>query len=154
MSVKLIVSLLVSVVVVACAITVDAERAPWGMQATAGDWTIELTLSGGIAGMMRRVTVTSKGEAQVRDLRRDKQVHTRLSPERAAEFGALSKHIGDADSERPAFMSRCADCVNYELTVFDGDVTRQRRFDSRDLGNFPYRDLVTALIDLMNTALR
>lgn len=113
-------------------------------------WTVELTMSGGIAGLRRQLTVESSGEWRAND-RKQGHKSGRLTTEQLAK---LSQALGTLENtpepkNMRSFPSRCADCIetrinavingsHYVATVLSGAKMTQ-----------PYDELLSQLSPLM-----
>lgn len=83
---------------------------------TREDWTVSMTHSGGIMGLMRSVEVTSDGNYIVTDERTNQTVTSKLSEQ---ELATLKEIIASAEYvtlEKPG-MSGCADCFIYNIEI-------------------------------------
>lgn len=85
--------------------------------ASVRSWTVDYTLSGGFAGLMQRLSVTSGGKLVAVDNRSGRQVEKTLAHPLLQELDALLLQLESAPAaqSRPAIASRCADCIEYRL---------------------------------------
>jgi len=97
----------------ACAPAVTAET-PTGAPAT---WEVRFELSGGIVGMMKQMTISHDGRLVAENLRRRTRVEKRLSSDELRELHQLIERAGSAPGTVTDFPGRCADCMQYRLTV-------------------------------------
>jgi hypothetical protein len=90
----------------------------------ARSWMLDYALSGGFAGLMQQLSVTSDGRLVAVDKKSGRQVEKTLAPEQLRELDALLAQLEGAPAapSRPAIASRCADCVEYRLqAAIDGE---------------------------------
>ncbi len=115
------------------------------------DWTLQLTQSGGFAGVQLWVQVTSAGRLSAADQRSGRHVQQTISGNTVAQLGRLAGALASFPSApRP---SACADCFVYTLIVTYGDRTTQIQADDATLTDSGSRELVTLLQSLRDTAL-
>jgi hypothetical protein len=89
-----------------------------GTQAgTALPWEVRFELSGGIAGMVKQVTVFHDGRVVAEDLRRRSRVEKRLSAGQLLDLHRLVEQAESAPEMAVDSLSRCADCTQYRLAV-------------------------------------
>ncbi len=124
--------------------------APQGMSL---NWTVELSKSGGIAGLQRQLTVESNGAWRASDRKLGRK-NGRLTTEQLAKLNqtlSMLKSTPEPKSMR-SFPSRCADCIetrinavingsHYTTTVLSGTKIEQ-----------PYADLLSQLSPLLQAA--
>jgi len=80
-------------------------------------WEVGFELSGGIAGMMKQMTVFHDGRLVAENLRRRIRVEKRLSTDQLRELHRLIEQAESAPGMAMGSPSRCADCMHYRLTV-------------------------------------
>lgn len=97
----------------ACGPAVTAET----QAGAARSWEVGFELSGGIAGMMKQVTISDDGRLVAENLRRRVRVEKRLSADRLRELHRLIDKAEPAPETATGFPGRCADCMQYRLTV-------------------------------------
>ena len=122
--------------------------------AGAQSWEVGFELSGGFAGMMKRVTISHDGRLVAENLKRRTRVEKRMAPDQLRD---LDRMIGQARSEPAtpagALGRRCADCIQYRLTVSGaGDrptLSESGTTEGRRPGD---PDLVGFLIAVLNEA--
>ena len=143
-------TLLAALSISACGPSVTA-----GSQAVAArSWEVSFELSGGIAGTMKQMTISHDGRLVAENLKRRTRVEKRMAPDQLRD---LDRMIGQARSE-PATPAgtlgrRCADCIQYRLTVSGaGDrptLSESGTTEGRRPGD---PDLVGFLIAVLNEA--
>ena len=143
-------ALAAALLICACGPGVTAGAQPAGAQS----WEVSFELSGGFAGMMKRVMISHDGRLVAENLKRRTRVEKRMAPDQLRD---LDRMIGQARSE-PATPAgtlgrRCADCIQYRLTVSGaGDrptLSESGTTEGRRPGD---PDLVGFLIAVLNEA--
>ena len=135
------------VVVLACGCMASAgqtsspTRAPWG---------VTFRMSGGFAGLVRNLQVSSAGDVSAEDSRRQVRVTAKTTPE---ELAALNAFIAQQVPSRQAVSGSCADCFLYELDVDAGGQRSNFRFDDATLMASGIEPTVRTLAAMLNRAL-
>src|SRR5262245_21631572 len=107
-------------VVLACGCATSAGHTPSGQQGGAvsrAPWNATFRMSGGFAGVMRHLQVSSNGDVTAEDTRRATKVATKAT---ADELAALNSFIAQQKPSIRALSGSCADCFLYELDVDAG----------------------------------
>lgn len=81
-----------------------------------GEWTIKMTQSGGIMGVMRSVEVYSDGGYVITDDRSKQTFTGKLSEEEFAKFKEIVASSKYASMDKPG-TGRCADCFVYDFEI-------------------------------------
>jgi hypothetical protein len=112
---------------------------------------VELTVSGGFAGIEHKLEVDSSGAYEAEDLQSGAKVEGTLSAATTAqvEQGLSGICQAQASGRPPA----CADCFQYSLEVSVGGVTYQAVFNDLSLPESPVAPLVGTLTQILNEAL-
>jgi hypothetical protein len=130
-----------------------AEVAPEAKSAEAGPWEVDFQLSGGFAGMMKQLRISHDGRLVAENLKRRARVEKHLSPEELRNLDRMITQSRPAPAAMPqgTLGRRCADCINYRLTV-TGTGERPARSESGTIeGRRPSDpDLIGFLISLLN----
>ena len=114
-------------------------------------WSVELRISGGIAGIERKVEVDSSGKYEVEDLQTGEKVEGPLSPARMARVEeGLSGVCLAGDPGRPP---ACADCFTYSLEVTYGGTAFQAVYNDLSLAGSPMAPLVGTLNQILTESL-
>ena len=116
------------------------------------EWTIKMTHSGGIMGLMRSIDVSSDGNYTVTDERTNKTATGKLSED---EIAALTKMVTGAEniaSGKPS--GNCADCFIYEIEIQINGKKISTQLDDVSLPASGMEDLVASLRSLINSALK
>jgi hypothetical protein len=106
-------------------------------------------LSGGIAGMMKRMTIYRDGRVVAENLRRRIRVETRLSPDRLRGLHELIEQARPAPGVATESLRRCADCMQYRLTV-TGPEGRPAVSERGTIEQQQNPDLIKFLIVILN----
>jgi len=143
--------LAVTLLISACGTSVTA-----GPQAVAArSWEVSFELSGGIAGMMKQMTVSHDGRLVAENLKRRTRVEKRMSPDQLRD---LDRMIGQARPEQATptgiLGRRCADCIHYRVTVTGAGDGRTLSEGGTIEGRHPGDpDLIGFLIAVLNEAI-
>jgi len=114
-------------------------------------WSVKMTLSGGIAGLMRVIDVQSDGKYTVTDERAKDTSTGKLTDQ---ELSELKKLITEMKFTAPQTDSGCADCFGYSLEIESGGRKMIAGSDDVTLGDSGMEPLVDYLRGLMDTALK
>ena len=79
------------------------------------EWKIEFTLSGGIAGLSRSLTISNSGNAIVQDLKKREIHESSLSIDEIEKIAELLAKACPFENERSDIS--CADCLSYKLFI-------------------------------------
>lgn len=118
--------------------------------ATSHSWTIELSVSGGITGMQRQLTIEDSGNWRASDRSQGHKSGTLPTEQLTQLENGLLALEADSPQSKPAFPGRCADCVESKITA---TVDGKRYSASRQSGDKPvqpYADLFTQLSQLLH----
>jgi hypothetical protein len=124
-----------------------------GYSANSGNtWVVTLTQSGGIAGVMRTLTVSSSGVMDVTE-RVDSMVTSRILS--AVEFEHLQSLVMGTGSQKNratenSVNRQCRDCMQFQLTVHNAGKELRYTADSSGLASYPHYLLITTLLRLAN----
>ena len=137
-----------TLVLVACSKDASPTYAPPVLEET---WAVKMTLSGGIAGLLRSIDVNSTGSYSVADQRVGKVVTGTLSE---ADLVTLQALISALEVSAPKKPSACARCFEYELEVESGGKKMNASADDLSLGESGMGELVQFLRQTMDAALQ
>jgi emfourin len=140
--------LLVLLLLSACS---PARPVPVPLATPSDDWTVELTQSGGFAGVLLTVEVASDGRFSAQDQRLNRRVDRSLPADTIRELSGLLAALRVAPDAAPS--PGCADCFIYELEIQSNGSISRIRVDDITLGNSGAADLIAYLRKLRNTAL-
>jgi hypothetical protein len=116
-----------------------------------GPWEVELTVSGGFAGVERKLEVESSGRYQVEDRQIGEKVEGVLPQEALTQIEAdLPAVCLAGDAGRPP---ACADCFQYSLEVTSAGAVYRVGLNDLSLPDSPAAPLVGDLLHLMSETL-
>ena len=122
---------------------------------TARSWEVRFELSGGIAGTMKKMTIHHDGRLMAENLRRRLSVERRLSADQLRELHRLVEHAQPAPEAAVRSMGRCADCMQYRLSVTGSEgrapVSESGTIEQQQPRNL---DLIKFLIGILNEAIQ
>ena len=136
---------------VGCARPLPSSSDPQPLPSPRADWTMTLTQSGGFAGIMLKVVVSSDGKLTAENQRSGHTVTQELTADTVARLESLSSGLVVAT---PASHSGCADCFSYDLRVDARGRSLQIHADDTTLADSGAEDLIRALQGLRDAALR
>src|SRR5512142_1246459 len=136
----------------ACGPAVVSPPASQASPAPAQDWTVKLTQSGGFAGVLLTVQVSSDGTLIARNERAGSSVTKSLPPEATAQIASFAAGLAAATSATP--RSGCADCFLYRLEVTSGGRSAAIDADDTTLAGSGAAELIQLLQRLRDEALR
>jgi hypothetical protein len=115
-------------------------------------WSLTMTQSGGIMGLMRSIAINSDGEYSATEERLSKTVTGQLTSDQFAEIQSLVANMQYTEPSRPNTI--CADCFVYEFQILKGN---ERLFIQVDDITMPVSGLellTRRLVDLLDAKLR
>ena len=117
-------------------------------------WEIGYTVSGGFAGIMRQLKLSSNGRLLAIDLKKKIHMEQQASAEQLAEVSDILHKIdlSRAQTKRPDLKNKCADCFQRELTVVTDGQRHRLNIDDTVLEDQEYVQLIKLLSSLMNQA--
>jgi hypothetical protein len=114
-------------------------------------WEVELVVSGGFAGVERKVEVDSSGKYEVEDLQTGAKVEGTLP---AATLAQIEEELtGACQSDGTGRPPACADCFNYSLEVTTGSSAYHLVLNDLSLSESPAAPLIQSLNELVAQAL-
>jgi len=124
-------------------------------QRQADNWQVELSVSGGFAGVTRHLRLDDQGHLRVTDRRGDVSRESQLDSD---AIQSIAEAIQALDQTHKAnktnqLGNRCADCIVYQLLVKRDTRQTNYQMDSVSLSGTPQAELVKQLVDRMNQAL-
>lgn len=146
--IKVILLLAVTMMIAGCSRTTGLKYTPPALE---NNWTVKMTLSGGIAGLKRSIHVRADGSYVVIDERNGKQVTGDLAEGELSELEDLLSTLQVTASDKP---SVCADCFEYEVEIETGGRKMIVKADDLTLGDSGAGSLVQFLQKRMDTALQ
>ena len=123
------------------------------LPAPGGEWTINMTHSGGIMGLSRSIEVSADGKFTVVDERADKTITGQLSTNELSKLNEQVMSYKYIPANKPNGMG-CADCFTYDLEIQANGKRVAIRLNDISLPNSGLQPLVTHLRGLIDTALK
>lgn len=119
--------------------------------ALAEEWTVNMTQSGGIMGMLRTIEVKSDGSFMVIDQRTQKTATGKLTEQELTELTGLVKNMEFTPPEIPAV---CADCFVFDVEIQSRGRKMVVKADDVSLPNSGIESLVHFLREVIDSALK
>lgn len=119
-------------------------------QEVAESWQVEFHVSGGFAGLDRKLQLRSTGQLTVSDRNRRVSVDGQASPEDLDRVAAL---LEDALTASVVRDTRCRDCMEYEIRIERDGESRVTRLNDSNRGSSGLEELVRILERLIQDAL-
>jgi len=118
-------------------------------------WRVSMSVSGGLRGIVQSFEVTDSGWFSAMDRRQRITRTGRLSETKRERVATLLAELDtDRASARGGVISRCADCVHYDLQLAVADARTVVRLDSLNVGQSSYAALVKVLVSELRKALQ
>jgi hypothetical protein len=115
------------------------------------DWSVNMTLSGGIAGLMRTIEVKADGRYTVADQRAGNTASGELTEDELARLEEMLSTLEFSTSKNP---SACADCFVYDIEIISGGQKMIVNADDVTLGDSGVGPLAQFLRGIMDSALQ
>jgi hypothetical protein len=132
--------------------TTEAATATPALPAPAADWSVTLTQSGGIMGLMHSIAINSDGEFSATDERSDKTVTGQLTNAELTEIRTLITGMQYIEPSR--LNAVCADCFVYAYQIQRGDQRISIQVDDITLPGSGLESLTGSLVKLLDAKLR
>lgn len=132
--------------------TAEAATATPTLPAPAADWSVTMTQSGGIMGLMRSIAVNSNGEFSATDERSGKTVTGQLTNAELTEVQTLVTDLQYTEPSRPNAV--CADCFVYEYQIQRENERTSIQLDDITLPDSGLESLISSLVKLLDAKLR
>ena len=145
---NLLVLLACVLVLTACTKETGVTYTPPPMEET---WTVKMTQSGGIMGLLRSIEVDSEGKYFVADERAGETVSGDLSGDEITQLQRLITDLVFTPSVNPAI---CADCFIYDIEINSGGKKMIVNVDDISLPDSGMEPLVEFLRGIMDSALK
>ena len=142
---------LLAVALAACSPAPRIPDVPQALPSPAGDWTIKLTQSGGFAGVLLTVQVSSDGTLTAENQRAGRSVKQSLPPDIVAQLASQVAPVLQVTPAAP--RSGCADCFLYRLEFTTEGKTARIEADDMTLSGSGVAGLVKLLQQLRDRAL-
>jgi hypothetical protein len=135
-----------------CGASKSTKSIPQPLPSPSDKWSVKMTQSGGIAGVLLVVEANSHGQLIVQDQRSQKSISTTLTSQAAAELKNLILNIPATITALPP--SACADCFIYDLEIQSQGRNINIHADDVTIKNSGVGDLITELMSIRNGALK
>ncbi|MFM8874714.1 MAG: hypothetical protein ACKOGC_01485 [Anaerolineae bacterium] len=115
--------------------------------ALAEEWTVNMTQSGGIMGMMRSIEVASDGNYVTTDERAHTSVTGKLTEQELSQFEGL---VSSFNFTPPEISAVCADCFVYDIEIQSGGqkmILKTEDISLPDSGIEPFVDFLRRIMD-------
>ncbi|MBL8077512.1 MAG: hypothetical protein JNM55_06095 [Anaerolineales bacterium] len=116
-----------------------------------GAWTINMTHSGGIMGLLRSIEITSTGSYTVKDERGNQNISGQLSEEELANLIQVINSTTYSQYNKPY---GCADCFIYDIEIAGDDGRFSAQVDDISIEESGLSALVTSLREIMERELK
>jgi hypothetical protein len=117
-------------------------------------WEIEYNLSGGLAGILRQLKLSSSGRLLASDLKKKIHIEQQVPAEQLSEIAGILRKIdlSRAPKTHRDLYQGCADCFQHELTVVADGQRHKLYVDDTTLEDPEYVPLIKLLSSLINQA--
>ncbi len=115
------------------------------------DWSIKMTLSGGIAGVMQNIEVQSDGSYAITDASLKETRKGKLTKD---ELSKLDEMISSLEFNPVESASTCADCFLYQIEIESGGRKMIVKADDMTLGDSGIGELTEFLRGVMDANLK
>lgn len=147
--IKLLKALLFAILFSGCA--QPSSSTPYTPPTLEKEWSVKMTLSGGIAGLMRNIEVRSDGSYTVVDERANTSVDGMLAGDELAQLEEMISILEVSAARNP---STCADCFVYDIEILSGGQKMIVSADDVTLGDSGIATLAQFLREIMDSALK
>ena len=146
--IKLLIFTVIVILLAGCAKPSGVTYPPPALE---GDWSVRMTLSGGIAGLLQNIEVKSDGRYIVTDERARNIVEGELTAE---EIAALEELVSTLEFSAQEIPTGCADCFVYDVEIESGGRKMLVNADDVSLSDSGLGSLVQFLRGIMDSALQ
>lgn len=146
--IKLLIFTVIAILLAGCAKPSGVTYTPPALE---DDWSVRMTLSGGIAGLLQNIEVKSDGRYIVTDERARNIVEGELTAEELATLEELVSALEFSAQEIP---TGCADCFVYDVEIESGGRKMLVNADDVSLSDSGLGSLVQFLRGIMDSALQ
>jgi hypothetical protein len=127
------------------------EIAPYTSPTLTDKWTVSMTQSGGIMGMMRSIEVTSDGSYTVKDEREESTFSGELKEAQLTELKGMISSLEFASPKKPG---ACADCFVFDIAIQSDGQKMILQADDISLPESGMAPLVELLRGIMESKLK
>jgi hypothetical protein len=130
----------------------SAPAYPPAVATPEGAWTINITQTGGFAGVQLVARVSSDGRLEAEDGRSGRLVEQQLPRSTVQEIGQLLAQIDLPPAQRPG--SSCADCFIYDLELSSATGMVRLQVDDTSIADSGAQPVIQLLVKLRDQALQ
>ena len=118
-------------------------------------WEIDYEVSGGFAGIQRKMNLSSDGKLIATDLKHKRTVEQQISEEQLTRITNMLTTINcqQVSDVRSKLSDRCADCFLHSLTLTIDDQQHTTSHNDISLRHSPYTSFIGLLSSLLDAAL-
>jgi len=117
----------------------------------ADDWTVSMTQSGGIMGMLRTITIQANGNYTVTDERATNTVNGTL---KEADVSKLRTMVTNANLAVQKTKTICADCFVYDISIQSSGQKMIATLNDMSLPDSGMEELIGFLSSVMDSTLQ
>lgn len=129
----------------------EEPRVTYTPPVLAEEWSVGMTQSGGIMGLLRSIAITSDGKFTANDQRALTIVNGELTGKQLTELQGL---VSTLEFTPPKIPAVCADCFVYEVEIASGGKKLLLKADDVSLPDSGMAPLVEFLRGVMDPALK
>ena len=113
-------------------------------------WSVILSVSGGIKGVSRNISVDSNGLLIINDLKLNKSFRDKVNKEKMIELNTIiEKNVKFSEMNNSnKLTTKCRDCLSYKLSIRWDDLQRLAVSDDLNIHKSPYNKLIDNLLRL------
>jgi hypothetical protein len=134
-----------------CGTAGSIKPIPQPLASPSDSWDVKLTQSGGIAGVLRTIEVSSDGQLKAEDQRSQRSVTKILPSQTTAELKGLI--FNTVVSTSRILQSACADCFIYDLEIQSDGNDVKIHVDDATINDSSAQGLITTLLKIRDEAL-
>ena len=149
---KFTLSLLIAFIFLSsCGTAKPVEPIPQPLASPSDNWEVKMIQSGGIAGVLLTVDVSSDGQLKAEDQRSQRSASKILPSQTTAELKGLIFNTVVSTSRVP--QSACADCFIYDLEIQSEGKVIKIQVDDSTINDSSAQGLITTLLKIRDEAL-
>jgi hypothetical protein len=150
---KITLSLLMMLILISSCSTVKSEKpVPQPLPSPSDTWAVNMTQSGGIAGVLLTVEVSNDGQLKAEDQRSHRSITETLPTQTTNELKKLVFSIPASTGRLQ--QSACADCFIYDLEIQSVGKNIKIHVDDVTINDSGAQELITTLARLRDSALK
>lgn len=138
--------------ITSCNTTISKTPIPEPLPSPSDTWSVKMTQSGGIAGVLLTVEVSSDGQLKAEDQRSHRSISRILSTQTTDELKKLIFNIPVSGSRSP--KSGCADCFIYDLEIHSEGRNLEIQADDVSIKDSGTQELISTLMMIRDGALK